>query len=374
MSRDVKVKHTILLLNSGLYIGGAENVTASLCRGLDRTKFRVIAAHLKGRGEIGQQLVEEGHDIVGVQGNDGERRSYLTSLPLRRLITLRKIDLVQTNDMHSLVDASLCRLTIPGLKHVHTYHYGNYPYEQLRHRLLEGGFSRLPHKLVAVGEIQKRQLRSSYGLPDHRVTLIRNGVPDVRSKARDDLRERIRSGVRVVIGSVSTLIRQKGISDLLEVAALMRRQGIEFRLVVIGDGDLRGELEAKRSSLGLEQHVEFLGWVEDAARRVLPHLDVFVQTSLWEAMSLVVLEAMSCGRPVVVTAVGENPHVVRDGENGFVCESGGIETIADRLGSLVQSDQLRMMMGARARESWEQRFTSERMCESYSQLYENLLQ
>jgi glycosyltransferase involved in cell wall biosynthesis len=141
----------------------------------------------------------------------------------------------------------------------------------------------------------------------------------------------------------------------------------------VGEGHLRPSLEAMAEALGLSADVEFYGWVDNAPQRVLPWIDVFVQTSLWEAMSMVVLEAMSCGLPIVATTVGENPYVIRDGENGFLASPKDVDRIAERLGQLIQSPQLRRQLGQQARSDWEKNYTAGRMCQEYEALYMEVL-
>lgn len=367
-------KPHVLLLNSTLGIGGAENVTAALCRGLDRELYDVTVAHLKWRGAVGDELFQGGYDVVSLESDrTTDRADYLSSLRLRKFLKFRRVDLVHTNDLHAMIDAAISRLTVPHVRMVNTFHYGNYPHTNRRYHLAEKCLSRVPDCLVAVGETQRDRLQATYGYGPGRLKVIRNGVPDVCSAPMADLRDRIRTDARPVIGSVSTLIEQKGIDHLLEAAAILKGQSLNFRLVIAGEGHLRSMLEQKATALGLRDYVEFMGWVEQAPSRVLPWLDVFVQTSLWEAMSMVVLEAMSCGLPMVVTNVGENRYVIEHGANGFMTEPKAVDDIAAHLARLIQSDELRLRLGERAREDWLEKYTAARMCREYESLYAQVL-
>ena len=71
-----------------------------------------------------------------------------------------------------------------------------------------------------------------------------------------------------------------------------------------------------------------MGWVTEAPARILPLFDIFIQTSLWEAMSMVILEAMAAGKPIVATEVGENRHVIKHGESGFLSQPGDTKAMA----------------------------------------------
>jgi glycosyltransferase involved in cell wall biosynthesis len=363
----------ILLLNSTLGIGGAENVTAALCRGIDREKFDVVVGHLKWRGAIGDELAEEGFKVVSLEADTRGKPDYLSALRLRHFLADEGVDLVHSNDLHAMIDAAICRMSLRNLRQVSTFHFGNYPHGSRRYHLAEKYLSRVPDRLVAVGQVQRQRLLDTYRFKEGRLGLVRNGVPDVCAHASDGLKSRIRADGKVVIGSVSTLIEQKGITYLLNVADRLKRQSHPFKLVIVGEGHLRPSLEAMAEALGLSADVEFYGWVDNAPQRVLPWIDVFVQTSLWEAMSMVVLEAMSCGLPIVATTVGENPYVIRDGENGFLASPKDVDRIAERLGQLIQSPQLRRQLGQQARSDWEKHYTAGRMCQEYEALYMEVL-
>jgi len=160
---------------------------------------------------------------------------------------------------------------------------------------------------------------------------------------------------------------------LLDVARRVLDAGYKAQFVVVGEGHLRGELEAKRRRLGLEDDVVFTGWVTNAADLVLPTLDMFFQPSLWEAMSVVVLEAMAAGKPVVVTRVGENSHIVQDGVNGLLVDPSDVDGMATAIGRLIDDASLRIGLGREARATVEQRFTVEHMTRAYEEVYLDML-
>lgn len=364
-----KQRPRVLIVNSALYIGGAENVTATLCRGLDRNRFDVFVAHMKGNGPIARDLESEGFDIVRMSRTDDGRRDLLAGVRLRRLAVKLGIDLIHSQDLHTMVDSSFSAWTVPGLRHVSTFHYGNYPRSHRRYHMLERLFLRFPDRLVAVGEVQRQAIAHTYDINPDRLSVIRNGVSDSRGKVCDAEKDRVRRGADVVIGTISTLIEQKGIDDLLRAARLLVDRGCRFRLVIVGDGHLKAPLQTLSRELDLEEHVEFLGWVEDAASRVLPWVDIFVQSSLWEAMSMVVLEAMSSGCAIVATTVGDNPYVMRDGQSGLLVPSRSPESLANGLRRLIEDEVLRDRLANEARRDYEERFTASRMCRDYENLY-----
>jgi glycosyltransferase involved in cell wall biosynthesis len=362
----------ILIVNSTLHVGGAEQVAANLAERLDPEQFQVAVCYLKENGVVGEAMVREGVELVALPGSRSGERDYLTSLKLRRLIQQRSVDLIHTHDVHGLVDGSVCRLTMPRLRLVHTFHYGNYPNREPRRRRIERLLWRVPDAAVAVGQAQCDAIRQTYGIAPGRLEVIRNGVDPHALPFDDGLMHRLREERRPVIGSISTMIEQKGIPVMLDALAVLKRRGHDFLAVLVGEGAMRADMEEKAKALGLGDNVWFTGRINEAATRALPRFDIFVQSSLWEAMSIVVLEAMAAARPMVVTAVGENPHVVRDRESGMLVPPGDPASLADALDELLARPELRDSLGQRARAEYETHYTVEHMTRGYERLYRRL--
>jgi glycosyltransferase involved in cell wall biosynthesis len=362
-------KVNVLIVTSGLGLGGAETVIRLLAQEIDRTRFNVTICCLKELGVVGRELQRAGVDIVTLPKTSGREVDYLTSLKLRQLIRARQIDVLHTHTAHALVDAGVCKLLSPRLKVIHTFHFGNYPHIGRRIMWMERLFSRVVDRVVAVGEVQRQQLRAVHGFSDRGIDMVWNGVTSVSNVADGSFRARIDAGNRVVIGTIATLIEQKGLRDLIAVADRLREYRDRVRFVIVGEGHLRGELEEMRRQMDLEETVVLAGWVSDAAHVALPAFDVFFQPSLWEAMSVAVLEAMSARKAIVATRVGETPHVLRDGVDGLLVNPRDIDGMATALRSVIDDSDLRQRLGRSAgeRAAWE--FTVARMCRSYEQIY-----
>jgi glycosyltransferase involved in cell wall biosynthesis len=363
----------LLIVASSLWIGGAETVIRHLAHAIDRLRFNVTVCHLKQRGHVGEELARSGIDIIGVSDGDGSKVDYLSFLKLLRVIRAKAIDVVHTHTTHGLTDAALCKLLMPRLRIVHTFHFGNYPHTRARLMWLERIFSRMADRLIAVGDVQRNQIRNVYHFPDTRIGTIWNGVTWPTGSGDPSFRTRIGADNLVLIGTLATLIPQKGLSDLLDVAKAIRDSGRKAVFVIVGEGQLRAELEAKRRQLGLEDTVVLTGWITSAAEAVLPTFDIFFQPSLWEAMSVVILEAMAAGKPVVATRVGENGQVIEDGVEGMLVESKDVAGMAAAIGRLIDDAGLRLSLGQAGRSKVERRFTVEHMTRAYEDVYLDLM-
>lgn len=358
---------------STLHVGGAEHVMACLARNVDRRGFDTSVCYLKENGLVGEAMTHEGVELLSLPGRQYGKLDRLTSIKLRKLIRQRGIELVHTHDVHGFMDACACRLTTPGLKHVHTFHFGNYPDREPYFRRVERLLWRVPDALVAVGHSQAESIRKLYRIPDDRLRVLWNGVDAPVPRLSPAVLAATRDCSDPVIMSISTLIPQKGLHHLLDAAAQLKASGVRFRLLMVGGGPLREALEQQSRALGLGQHVRFLGWVPEAADCALPACDIFVQSSLWEAMSVVVLEAMASGKPMAITRVGENPSVIEDGKTGLVVPAANPAALADALHRLLVDAPLRSRLGAAAHARHAQQFAVQRMVDAYQALYAEVL-
>ncbi len=324
---------------------------------------------------IGQDMADSGVDICTLPGVEEGRVDYLTSVKLRRVIRDKRIDVVHSHTTHALVDGILCKLATPGLKVVHTFHFGNYPHSGGRTLWMERVCSRFADRLIAVGEFQREQIKSVFHLRNGAIGTVLNGVRMPVPGAGDpEFRSRVGAHGKVLVGTIVTLIEQKGLRDLLSVARRVREISDRVRFVVVGDGPLRAELEGLNRDLGLEDTVVFYGWLRNAAALALPAFDIYFQPSLWEAMSISILEAMAAGKAIVATDVGETPRVIEEGAQGLLFRPGDVNGMAGAISMLAADPGSRRRLGDAASQKVAERFTVDHMTRAYEKLYLEVLQ
>lgn len=359
----------VLLVASSLWIGGAETVIRNLALTIDRAQFNVAVCYLKQPGQIGRELSEAGVDIVGITEDPNPKVDYLTFRKLLRVIRAKQAHVVHTHTTHGLVDACLCRLLVPRLRVVHTFHFGNYPHTKPRIVWMERVFSRFADRLFAVGDVQRQQVLETLHLSQDRLGTIWNGVPLPTTQGDGAFRRGVGGEGKVLVGTIATLIKQKGLEDLLKVAQAVTAVRRDVRFVIVGEGHLRARLEAMRRELGLDDVVTLTGWVTSASEVALPDFDIFFQPSLWEAMSVVILEAMAAAKPIVATRVGENQHVIEDGLDGVLVAPGDTGSMTANLIRLIDDPDLRLRLGGAARRKVERRLTVNHMTRAYERVY-----
>ena len=135
--------------------------------------------------------------------------------------------------------------------------------------------------------------------------------------------------------AIGRLVEQKGQLLLIEALARLKADHADIHLTLIGDGELRGEIEAAIARAGLEQQVTLTGWVDE--RRILSELagsHALVMSSFAEGLPMVIMEAMAAGRVVLATHIAGTPELVVPGETGFLVPAGDAEGLAEGIARL----------------------------------------
>ena len=178
-------------------------------------------------------------------------------------------------------------------------------------------------------------------------------------------------GAPVTVLCAARLIERKGQQHLLEAAARLRRRGVAVRILLAGTGDAEPQLRQQAHASGLDDHVQFLGFVErDAMPAVYAQADIFCLPSFNEGMSMALLEAMASGLPVVVTETGGMEELL-DG-NGLVVPWAAVDRLADALALLISDAQRRADWGQRGRQIAEG-FTWPAIIQQYVQLFQRVM-
>jgi len=367
----------ILLVSQSLHYGGAETVIDSLYRKLNHRIFSVRACCLRSLGKVGQSLRDDGFVVDCVEGGGQGVAKYLTAVRLSKIIRENHIDIIHTHCTHSFIDGAVCRKINRSLRHIHTFHYGNYPNYTKRYMVIEKMLSGIPDQLISVGNSQMNVLKKIYGIPDTRIRTVWNGIVEAKQRmpCRGELDRLIRetSGGTTLIGSIGNLIEQKGYSDLLEVARTVLQKGYDVKFVIAGGGPLESELKAKCEAMGLNGKVVFLGYLERASEVALPAYDIFFMPSLWEAMPIALLEAMAAGKAIIATRVGDIPEIIDHEVTGFLVDRGDTETMVQTIERFINDTELRSECGRRARIQQGKHFTVSRMVSEYEDLYLSMM-
>ena len=148
---------------------------------------------------------------------------------------------------------------------------------------------------------------------------------------------------------VGRLCEQKGQLLLVEAVAVLARQGLRFELVLAGDGEMRGEIEAAVARHGIAERVRITGWISSAqVRTELLAARALVLPSFAEGLPVVIMEAMALGRPVISTYIAGIPELVRTGSEGWLIPAGDVAALADAMRDCLQASPERLLALGRA--------------------------
>jgi len=240
--------------------------------------------------------------------------------------------------------------------------------------------------VICVAHGVARELVESCGIPQNQVSVSPNGL-DLKSIPPEPPGNR--AAVRAEFGLTNELLlinlarihEQKGQKYLVEAIRMLRDAGDcpRFKLLIVGDVEtakekaLKAQLQEYVQTHGLEQHVEFSGFRSDGYR-LLQAADLFVLSSVWEGLPLVVLEAMGVECPVLMTEYGDRFSDFRDGVDGLYVKVRDSKALADGLRQLLKSgDESRREMGHHGRAYVEKHLTMERGKQLFVQYVEDVL-
>jgi len=229
--------------------------------------------------------------------------------------------------------------------------------------------------VVAVSDKVRDSLLAELGLKRHhcpRLVVVPNGVTIPEPLSAED-RVRIRERYDLEPGVFFALAagrhcELKHYELLIDVIGILRDRGLDVHLVLAGDGPLSARYRERVSARGLAERVHIPGHLDDLPQ-VMQSADCFVISSLWEGLSLVMLEAMACGLPVVGTRISGVEDVIEDGVNGVLAVPGDAEELAHAVSRLVSDATLRESCRIAGQELVERDFSITRVARDLEVLY-----
>ncbi len=361
----------ILIFQDRFQLGGQERQTVLNVRTMDRTRFEPVVATLHDDGEHLEDLAAVGvRPFVFDVGRAMIRpNTALQVARLVRFIQQEGIRIVHAQDLHTNVlgalAARLARVPSIVTRVDLGHHVSGY-----RRPLLALASRQAERVLVNALCIREAAIRD--GVEPDRIVVVRNGVDPLerdRAARRPPDAPTPEPGAIVCVANMHHPV--KGQTDLLHAMREVVRVRPEARLVLVGDGARRPLVERCARQLGIAEHCHFLGHRRDVAA-ILARARIAVSASHAEGISNAILEAMVARLPVVATAVGGTPEIVRDGETGFLVPPGAPAALARRILELLDDAPLCSRMGASGRRIVEREFSIDAMRSSYDALYEDL--
>jgi glycosyltransferase involved in cell wall biosynthesis len=358
-----------------MQVAGAEVLVAETIRRLG-PRIEPTIFCLDAIGALGERLLAQGVPVVALGRKPG--RDWMLAWRLACEFRRRRIEVAHAHQYTPFFYAALARsLSLRPPRIILTEHGRHYPdiVSPLRRAANRLVFDHLADAVNACCAFSGRALGRVDGFSGQRIEVIENGIDVERYAAATD-----RAALRNVLGLdparryLATVARFHPVKDhatLLRAFATVAAARSDVDLLLAGDGPLRADLEQQVRVSGIDGRVRFLG-VRSDVPALLQAVDVFVLTSVSEAASLTVLEAMASRLPVVVTAVGGNPEMVRHGVEGLLVPRGDAAGVAAALLRVLDDPTSAATMGAAGRARVEERYQLNRTVGNYWRLYRRL--
>ena len=361
----------LYVANKSDVFGGGEVSLLNLVDNLDRSRFTPFVV-CPGEGALADAFKAMGLQPVIIPLPTLRRcnplRWVTTIHRFIRFIRYCRIDCIHSNGsraaLYSGMSAQL--MHIPFLAH-------------FRVELTDGLIDRLIALMATrVLVVSRGAARRFAWLPDQKKNIIYNGVnTSLFTLGRDNRIFRETFSIKeeqTVIGYVGRLSPEKGLEVLLDAMAEIAADRNDISLVIVGKGpmDYTGRLHLRASRNSLDDRVFFAGYHQNL-QEVYPSFDLLCLPSFTEAFNRSIIEAMSCGLPVIATGVGGNDEAVADGESGYIVPPGDPVALAGAIRKLTDDPALMSTMGTTGRNIVLQRFSIENNVRATQQVYESVV-
>lgn len=365
--------------SGGLY--GAEHVILNLSQKMfDQGEFHpivgCIVSHQDEPSALYSEAVAQGFDALKILIPNARIPFAIPSAA--RVFRDNKIDLIHSHGYKpSVFGFLISRITgIPIVATCHLWFEMNRAPAKTRLMLwLETIVYRRFPRVIGVSDDIKKILVAN-GVPESHTQVIENGVdsPDVKLTSSEILALRSQLGIAnntFCILNAGRLTRQKGQWTLIEAAKLLNDSGLDFHMLIAGEGKLEGELKALIQENGLESKVTLLGFRSDI-RNLLAVSDMLALPSLDEGMPMILLEATANKIPVVATAVGDIPKLISDQVSGIVIAKEDSRALAEAVEKLQGDPLFAKRMAEEAYDRMQSRYSSSSMYLQYRDVYHQL--
>jgi len=364
---------------------GAQRVMASLANALVEKNVHVGIYCLDGSGEA-ETWLSDSVDVHVIGRQRGKALDWKCVSKLRRLLQEQRVDIVQSHNWSTLLEVAVATTWYRRIHHVYTEHGGlivqpgaSKSKNFIRRCIARFALERAD-KRIAIAQRLRSQLSIETGMAIERISYIPNGSEMPRCKhgsaaeARATIKGRLGlSPDRFVFGTVSRLHEIKRLDWMIKSFAGAIGKGLDSVLLIVGEGGERTSLENLVKDLKVTNQVVFAGEQSDVADW-LACMDVYVNSSRSEGMSISILEAMAMGLPILATDVGDSGTLVGGSQPaGLLVPPGDLVSLENAMLLLRNDAQQRENCGANAQSRFRSDYSISMMCQRYMESYLGLL-
>jgi glycosyltransferase involved in cell wall biosynthesis len=363
-------KISVMHITYDMRIGGTEMVIKNLIEGSDPDLFDMsIFCVEEPLGPWGKDLQKNGIEITSKARQPGFDTSLIFAI--RQHIKENKIDIIHCHQYTPWVYGVLAAFGTK-TKVIFTEHGRFHPdSSSWKRKLINPWLSRITDSITSISKATKLALVEFENIPKDKIKVIYNGIrkPKVEENKVAELRHKLGiSATTKVLGTIARLDPIKNHKMMLEAFALVLQKHPDTILIIVGDGEERENIENKVKLLGIEQNVILPGY-NPQPQHYLALMDVFLLSSLSEGTSMTLLEAMSLGKPCVVTDAGGNAEIVSDMSTGYVTCNDDSQLFYKAISKLMTDRTCSMKYGKNAEQKFKEAFSDILLIQNYTEIY-----
>lgn len=352
----------------------------NVIRRVDNARFSHVICYL-GENRGSRNIISDlGYEVIylGFRKKQLDHFNPAVVLQLAEVLREKRIQILHCHKHKPTLYGTLASVIaghISVISHVH----GLSRTRSLTRRAANWAILKSVEKIIAVSESVRRDvIQTNWQIDPSKVVTVKNCIDlqmiDSINVSRQEARQRLGLAEdEIVFGTVGRLAATKGQSYLIEAFAEVRESLPTARLVIIGQGTLRQDLEKKADELGVLPGVLFAGYRDDVFE-LLRGLDIFVLPSLAEGLSIALLEAMAVRLPVIASHVGGIPEVFGESQCGILVPPRDARALAAAMLDIGSVDgAVKKEMGEQGRRRVEEEFTTDVMIRNLTEIYESVL-
>lgn len=360
---SLKEKNVLFIVRT-MGLGGTENVVLQLCEILSGKVNKIVVCSSGGAHKKKLQEMGIKHYMIPDIASKNPMDMLKSCRLIKNVIDKEQITIVHSHHRMAAFYAELVApKSVVKVANAHNTFTDKKKLTRLAYRNT---------KVIAVGEMVKKNLMEYFEIPKEQVCVIHNAVKPFDSNIMPiKVLYQEHTNGNVLIGNIGRLSEQKGMTYFIEAAEITARTHPEARFIIVGEGEEKEQLHAQVKAKGLQGKILFLGYRSDI-QNVMSQLDFVVLSSLWEGLPLTPIEAYSVGKTVIGTAVDGTPEIIRDGIDGYLVEPRNPMQLAEKMNELIENSEMRESMGIQAVKRYQDEFSFEKLSERYVAFYEDL--
>lgn len=372
-NKQQMAKLKILHLTYDMRIGGTEQVIKNLVENTDQQQFEMSILCIESPlGPFSDDLLAKGIAITALTRSPGFDRKLIQQI--RIYIKQHNIDVLHCHQYTPWVYGVLAAFATR-TKVIFTEHGRFYPdSSSWKRKFINPWLHKITATTTAISNATRDALATYENLPAKDIQVIYNGIAplEIDQQQVELLREDLGIGLNTLcLGTVARLDPIKNHLMMLHAFKQVLDDGIDAKLLIVGDGEMRETISDLISELKLKQHVIMTGY-QAKPQNHLALMDIYLLSSFSEGTSMTLLEAMSIGKPCVVTNAGGNPEIIEHQINGLVTTNDDANAFAAAITTLAHNPDLRKSMSEQSRQRFEQKFSATSMVQQFQHLYQQV--